>query len=85
MPKVALSPSAVSDNAIAADTARTVLIFTLRAGSQPAKWCFGATYAEAGSQRMQPGVPWNMGSSAAVQSAISFSAANASVDVTVLP
>lgn len=86
MPQIALSPSAVSNNAIAADAARTVLIFTLRSGSEPARWSPGATFSLANSQRMMPGVPWNMGSSAAIQSAISFSAAgNASIDVTILP
>lgn len=60
-------------------------MFTLRRGSEPARWCFGTTFVLADSQSMQPGVPWNMSSAAAIQSAISFSAAgNACVDVTTL-
>ena len=52
MPKVTLSESAVSDNAIEADATRTYLEFS---PSAECRWCFGATFAAGDSQRLPGG------------------------------
>lgn len=82
--KINLTPAAPSNAAIAADAARTYLEFAIEPDKVPVKWCFGATYVEADSQLLYPGIA-RVWSGSTAQQAFSFSPGTGAISVTDLP